>query len=139
MLIADLDLAPIVLCVPMWLAFNALWYSPLTMNSWLMRGLFGTAARARFGREQWLMVPVALATAFGLGVLLDWYQTSGGHVGWTTGAGMGAFAWACFGIPLKVLDLIYRPRRLELFVLEMLNLLIALAGMGALIGWWEAR
>lgn len=139
MLLGDVNFVAVMLCVPVWLALSALWYSPAVMDLPVMRQWMGVSSAPRFGRAQWGLIPIALVSGLAISIVLSWYTAYGGAAGWTSGAGVAALVWACVVVPVKVADLIYRPVRIEVLFFEMVSLLSIFLALGSLLGWWAAR
>ena len=140
MLLGDVNFVAVMLCVPVWLALSALWYSPAVMDMPIVRQWTGGgSAMQRFGRAQWGLVPIAFVSGLAVSIILSWYTAYGGVANWMSGAGIGALVWACFVVPVKAADLIYRPVRVEMLFFEMVSLLSIFLALGSLLGWWAAR
>lgn len=139
MLLGDVNFVAVMLCVPVWLALSALWYSPAVMDMPIVQQWTGASAVQRFGREQWVLVPIAFASGLAISIFLSWYTAYSGEASWMTGAGIGALVWACFVVPIKAVDLIYRPVRVEMLSFEIVSLLSIFLALGSLLGWWGAR
>ncbi len=136
MLLDDLNYWTLGAGVLIWAAVGALWYAPFAFGRAWAAAHGKEGAEVRLGVEQLTGLFLALAAAFLIGVVIKWYGMAGGAVTWSTGAAIGLLLWLGGAWPIRTFELLTRRTGVALYLIDLGNMAVVYALMGAVIGSW---
>jgi|GEM_PF-2353838 len=120
-----------------WAGVGGLWYAPFMFGKAWAAAQGKPCGQVRLGVEQLTGLLLALAAAFLIGVVIKWYGMAGGTVTWTTGTAVGLLLWLGGAWPIRTFELLTRRTGVVLYAIDLGNMVVVYALMGAVIGGWS--